>query len=143
MKYELVATDTITLNSRQTLTRIRALVDIPRHNVKRGNLGGYIENKENLSQDGDAWVSINARVFDKAQVFGEAKVFGQALVYGNAKIGGRAKVSGRASLGGHVEVLDDAKVFGDTLLSDNSKICGAGKIYGNYYTRTAKTRITW
>ena len=46
------------------LFQIRALIQFADVNV--GDLGGWIEKEDNLSQDGDAWVS------------------GDALVYGNA-----------------------------------------------------------
>ena len=48
--------------------------------AKEGELGGYIEKEENLSQEGDAWVSDNAQVSDNAWVFGDAEVYGDALV---------------------------------------------------------------
>lgn len=34
------------------LHRIRALIDIPEHDVKAGDLGGWIEAERNLSQNG-------------------------------------------------------------------------------------------
>lgn len=37
-------------------------------NANEGDLGGYVEKEENLSQSGDAWVSGNARVYGNAQV---------------------------------------------------------------------------
>lgn len=40
--------------------------------AKEGELGGFIEKEENLSQEGDAWVCGDARVFDDAQVCGDA-----------------------------------------------------------------------
>ena len=46
--------------------------------VHEGELGGWIESYENLSQDGNAWV------FDNAKVLGNAKVSGYAWVYANA-----------------------------------------------------------
>ncbi len=52
------------------LFRIKALIAFG--NVEAGELGGYIEKEENLSQDGDAWV------------YGNAEVCGNAWVYGNA-----------------------------------------------------------
>jgi len=36
--------------------------------VSKGELGGYIENEENLSQSGNAWVSGNAQVYDKLRL---------------------------------------------------------------------------
>ena len=52
--------------------RIIALRDIPRYNVKAGDLGGWVESEHNLSQDGDYWVGGNARVDCHARVFGNA-----------------------------------------------------------------------
>ena len=51
------------------LHRIRALVEIAALGVSVGDLGGWIEKEENLSQvSGDAWVSGNALVSGNAQV---------------------------------------------------------------------------
>ncbi len=44
--------------------RIRCLIYIRRHGVKPGDLGGWIENDDNLYQNGtDAWVAGEAIVF--------------------------------------------------------------------------------
>ena len=51
---------------------------------KKGELGGFIEKEENLSQEGDAWVSDNAQVFGDAQVSGTARVYDDACVSGTA-----------------------------------------------------------
>ena len=74
------------------LFRIRALVAFG--NVEAGELGGYVEKEENLSDDGDAWVSGNAQVSGDARVSGNAQVFGDAWVSGNARVSGDARVSG-------------------------------------------------
>ena len=65
-----------------TLKRIRALIDFG--NVKKGELGGFIEKEENLSYAGDAWVSGNAWVYGNAWVSGDAEVSGNARVSGDA-----------------------------------------------------------
>jgi carbonic anhydrase/acetyltransferase-like protein (isoleucine patch superfamily) len=76
--------------------RIKALRDIPRFNVKSGDLGGWVESEENLSQEDDCWISEealvsgNARVYENALVSGEAWVYADARVYGNARISGEA-----------------------------------------------------
>lgn len=43
------------------LFRIKALIEFG--NVKAGELGGFVEKEENLSQDGNAWVYDSARVY--------------------------------------------------------------------------------
>ena len=52
-----------------TLYRIKALIDIPGRGVKAGDLGGYIQSENNLSQNGDCWVDGNGRVADNGYVF--------------------------------------------------------------------------
>ena len=81
--------------------------------VKAGDLGGYIENESNLSQEGNCWA------FEGTQVYDEAKVSENAEVRGFARIYGYAEVSGYA------EVYDEAKVSG------YAKICGYAQIGNN------------
>ena len=58
--------------------RIKALVNIERYGVKAGDLGGWVEKEDNLSQSGNAWVSGNAEVSGNACVSGNAEVSGNA-----------------------------------------------------------------
>ena len=66
MKYKL------TTNTKQvndfTVYQIEALIDIPSIYVKKGNLGGWIEKEANLSQERNAWVSGDARVYGNAKI---------------------------------------------------------------------------
>ena len=66
------------------LYQIEALKDFG--DVKAGDLGGYIESEENLSQYDNAWVFDNARVYGNACVFDNARVYGNACVFGDAQI---------------------------------------------------------
>ena len=51
-----------------TLHQIRALVAITSMGVSAGDIGGWIEAEKNLSQNGNAWVSGDARVSGSAEV---------------------------------------------------------------------------
>ena len=82
MKYEL--TNEKITHGGITLYRIRALIAFG--DVPAGDFGGYIENKKNLEQHGDAWVYGDAWVFDNARVFGNAWVFDDAWVCGDAEV---------------------------------------------------------
>ena len=114
-KYELT-NETKTLAGGTVLHRIRALKDIPRFGVKAGELGGFVEGENNLSQDGDAWVygdacvSGDAKVYGDAEVYGNAKVSDYAWVYGDAWVFGNARVSGKAWVFGNAWVCGDAEV---------------------------------
>ena len=93
-KYELTE-ESIQLFDR-TLYRIKALIDIPSINVKKGDLGGFVESERNLSQEGNCWMADEAIVFGEAKVFGAARVFGEAKVFGEAIVFGEAEVFGEA-----------------------------------------------
>jgi hypothetical protein len=89
-----------------TFKRIRALIDFG--NVKKGELGGFIEKEENLSYAGNAWVYGDAMVYGNARVYGNAMVYGDAEVYGDAMVYGNARVYGNAMVYGNAEVYSNA-----------------------------------
>ena len=74
-KFELTA-EFVTNVFGKKLFRIKALVAFG--NVEKGELGGFIEKEDNLSHDGNAWVSGNAWVYGDARVYGNAQVSGNA-----------------------------------------------------------------
>ena len=113
-----------------TLFRIRALTSFG--SVQTGDLGGWVEKAENLSQDGNAWVFGDAQVSGDARVYGNAQVSGDAQVYGNAWVFGDAQVSGDAQVYGNARVSGDAQVYGDVQVSGNAQktpICVTGLHY--------------
>ena len=66
--------------------RIVALRDFS--DVKKGDIGGFVDNEHNLSHEGDSWV------------YGNASVSGNAFVYENARVSGTARVSGDMQIDG-------------------------------------------
>ena len=121
----------------KTLYRIEALKDFG--NVKKGDKGGYIEKEDNLSQEGNCWISDNAKVFDSALVSGDAEVFGYAIVYGNAKVYDNTLVYGNAKVFDNAYVYGDAYVYGNALVSgdakvyDYAKVSDNAQVYGNAF----------
>ena len=91
-KFELTTNTKVFLGKK--LFQIRAMVSFG--DVEAGDVGGYVEKEENLSQKGNAWVYDNAKVCGDARVYGNANVYGNAWVYGNAKVCGDANVCGNA-----------------------------------------------
>ena len=73
-KFELTANSKMHLGKK--LFQIKALISFG--NVEEGDLGGFIEKEDNLSQSGNAWVSGNAEVYGNARVYGDAEVYGNA-----------------------------------------------------------------
>lgn len=112
-----------------TLYQIEALKDFC--NVRKGDLGGWIEKEENLSQDGKCWVSDNAQVFGNTRVSCNAIVYENACVYGNAKVYDNVEVSGIAKVYGNSWVYGYASVYGNAKVYGNTKVSGNAKVYGN------------
>lgn len=128
-KYELVKEDKKTFTDGGAIYRIRALKDFG--DVKTGDLGGYIEKEDNLSQEGNCWVYDNARAFDNAKVYENAKIYGEAQVCDNVKIFGNAEIFENGLVRGVTEVSDNAQIYGNALVRNDVKIFENAKIYGN------------
>jgi hypothetical protein len=76
------------------LHQIQATQDIPSNNVKKGDLGGWIEKYENLK--GNGWVGKDCCVYDNARVQRYAGVSGNVHVFGYAWIADTIHVNGSA-----------------------------------------------
>src|SRR5574344_1966627 len=150
-KYEL--TDETLEWGTHILHRIKALKEFAE--VKKGDLGGWVESEYNLSQDGTCWVyddakvfenarisldaiifdkaevSDNAKVYDHAWIYGNAVVFDDAEVYGNAEVFGNAIIFRNAKVSDDAYVFDSAKVGGDAHIGGNAWVCGNAEIFGN------------
>ena len=114
-KYELLTGDCLRAGDR-TVYRIRALRDFS--DIRRGELGGYVENESALAQDGEAWVhdvaqvyGPNGSVMDNARVRGEAWVLGR--VDGDAQICDLVVIGEDAHVGGHTILCGDEIVRGE------------------------------
>jgi hypothetical protein len=148
-KYEIDRDIQLPLGDR-TLYIIKALIDFD--DVKAGDYGGFVEDENNLSQEGNCWiynagtvygkgrVNRNGKVKDHASVYdyatvsddavvsGDAAVFQRAVVYGEAKVGGMSSVYGNGQVFGTVEVRghskihDDAWVYGDMIVDGYANI---------------------
>ena len=116
MKYELIPSD------REGFYRVKALRDF--NDVKKGDIGGYVEGEKNLSQLGDCWIYDNAKVYDNAEVCDNAQVCGKAKVYGNAYVCGNAKVCCKARVEDNAVVWNNAQIYGYAKVCDNAQICG-------------------
>ena len=132
-KYELIPSD------KEGLYRIKALKDF--NDVKNGDIGGYVESENNLSQLDDCWIYDNAQVCDNAVVIGKAIVCGNARVYcdaqicDNAVVMGDARVYSNAIVMGIAKVCDHARVYGNAQVCGNARIWGYVVIQGNAVVR--------
>ena len=140
-KYELIPSD------KEGLYRIKALKDF--NDVKKGDIGGYIQSENNLSQLDYCWIYDNAIVRDNVQVWGDAFVMGNARVFGNAIIRDNAVVRGDARIFDYVIVCDNADVRGEVCICGDAMI-SSDKDYivfknwwssGRYFTWTRSNNM--
>ena len=136
-KYEL--TDETMEWEGHTLHRIKALRDF--NDVKAGDLGGWVESEDNLSQYekcwlcdnaivyGDAIVCNNARIYDNAIVYGDAIVCDNARIYDNAIVYGDARIYGNAIVHGDAIVYGDARIYGNARIYADARVCDNARIY--------------
>ena len=110
----------------KTLYRIEALKDFGE--IKNGDKGGFIESENNLSHEGDAWVSDDACVYDNACVYGNACVCGNARVSDNASVCGNARVSDNACVSDNAFVSDNARVSDNACVYGSASVCGDAEI---------------
>ena len=127
MKYELIPSD------REGFYRVKALRDFG--NVKKGDIGGYVEGEKNLSQLGDCWIYDNAKIYnnavirdnarvcDNARIWGDSKILNYGQVYGNVEVCGDAVVCNCAN------VYHNARVFGNAIIRDNAVVRGDARIF--------------
>jgi len=120
MKYEILKE-----NKQGTLFQIRALKDFS--DVKKGDLGGFIECEDNLSHEGDCWV------YDNALVWNGAKVKGNAQVRDNSQVFDHATITGTAILTEDAEAYDGFYMDEDELWDDcTTLIEGNGCTYNGH-----------
>lgn len=130
-KYRLLDNDTIRVWG-ETLYRIEALKDFAA--VKKGEKGGFIEKEDNLSHEGNCWVSDdarvsgNARVYDDAWVCDKSWVSGNAQVYGNALMRNESWAYGSARVYGNAFMRNKSWVYGNAQVCGNALVCGYARV---------------
>ena len=146
-KYEIVTRNSIVHNGKK-LYKIRALkdfVNVLGEQIRTGELGGYVQSEDNLSQEGDCWIFGKAKVYDDAKVFDNACVYGTAEVFDKAEICDNACVSGSAKIYGNAKIYDNAyvcnaaEVYGNAEIFDEAQICDYSQVYENAIVSSA----TW
>lgn len=122
------------------LHRIRALVDV-NDKVKAGDLGGFVQSEENLSQKDSCWIFDDAVCCEDALVRKDARMFDGSMARGSALVAGDARMFERACADGNCcirsgEIKDNARVAGNAVIAmdvgeHSPMIAGDSRVYGN------------
>ena len=129
LKYKLTD-ETIVFDGR-ILHRIEALKDF--RNVRKGDKGGWVERKNNLSHLGNCWIYGDAKAYGDARVADEARVYDRAIIRDNAEVNANAYISSEAILSGDAIASDDAMIFGRAIITGKSIILGTTIVFDDAY----------
>lgn len=138
-KYELTE-ETMTYDGRK-IHRIKALINFD--DVREGDLGGWVESEENLSQEGDCWIYDDAKAISDSRVSGDAKlrdcavVSGAAIVRYCAEVSDRARISGNAIIWGYAKVSEKAFVYENAKVDEAARVHGWARVFGNAHITDA------
>lgn len=124
MKYELLKNNFIEYKGRK-LYRIRALKSFS--DIKCGDIGGYVENEKNLSQNGNCWIYNNAKVYDDGRVFDNAIIKNDAEVFDNASVLDNAIIQDNAIC------FNNSVIYKNAVCGIDTKVYGHGLIYEGTY----------
>jgi carbonic anhydrase/acetyltransferase-like protein (isoleucine patch superfamily) len=143
-------------NSAVVVRRIRALKSFRAHTdknlekdngvfIQAGDLGGWVQSADNLSQDGTCWIDDEAIVLHEAFVSDDAYVADHARILDFAAISNSAHVAGHSLVCDHVVVTENARIFdhavisdityigGNAVVTDRSRVWGSVRIVGDTY----------
>ena len=132
-KYELIPSD------KEGLYRIKALKDF--NDVKKGDIGGYIQSENNLSQLDDCWIYDDAIVHDNAVVIGNALIFNNAIIYGNAIVSDHAQIYDNAVVRDHAQIYDHAVVRDNAVVRGNAIVQCNAEVSGDAIISSDKDYI--
>ncbi len=124
MKYELLKNNFIEYKGRK-LYRIRALKSFS--DIKCGDIGGYVENEKNLSQNGNCWI------YNNAKVYGDGRVFDNAIIKNNAEVFDNASVLDNAIIQDNAICFDNSVIYRNAVCGTDTKVYGHGLIYEGSY----------
>jgi len=135
-KYKLLEDDTMVINGKN-LYRIKSLKNFG--NIKKNELGGYIEKECNLSHFGECWVHSGSRVYDDAlvekdaMVFKGAEVFDSALCTDKSYVGGDSRVYGNATLCDSCIILGEVEIYGNSRIADYARLFDNVRVMDSAY----------
>jgi hypothetical protein len=129
MKYKL--SDVKTMYLGRTLYRVKALRSFQVNGkwpITEGELGGWVESIDNLSQEGTCWIGGDARAYGGSRVTSDAHVFGNAHIYDIAKVSDSAVVCDNACVFQHTQVFGEAQIMGDARVYGVAEVHGKARI---------------
>ena len=129
-KYEILIDKEHTINYYgRILHRIRALKDF--YGVKKGDVGGFVQTEDNLSQYGNCWIYDDAICMDNARVCNSAKMYNRSCMYNNSKMLDNSIMYDYSRMYDNTMMYDNSKMFDNSIMFDNSRMFDNSMVYDN------------
>lgn len=102
--------------------------------VRCGDVGGFIEHEENLSQNGECWVYPGAIACEFSRISENAILKNHSITTGYSRVFGNAQILGNAIIRGNAFVYDDSIITGWSVVGGESSVFG----YSNVDCKSSK-----
>lgn len=109
------------------LFRIRATRDIPIHGVRAGDIGGWVDAPERVTED--AWLADDAEAFNHSVISGSALVSGNSQVFDSATVSDFARVSDNAKVHSFACVSHNAVASGNAEISNGTFLLDQARVH--------------
>lgn len=158
MKYELTDTSRMVknmVNQEVKVFQIRSLQDFKNLHVKAGQLGGWVETADQLSQEGESWIYSDSVALDDSTVEGDAILIGKSILYRGSRAEGNACIEDSeidySVVKGNAHIKSSSvtgkSLLGGSALISNSSLCGVdmtkGKIVNSTVQSICKTNLVF
>ena len=129
-KYEILTDEENTIEFEgRILHRIRALKDFGF--VKIGEIGGYVQTEDNLSQYNKCWIYDDAKCMDNARVCDNAKMFRDSKMYDNSKMFNNSRMYDNTKMFDNAKTYDNSTMFDKAEMHNNSAMLDNSTMYDN------------
>ena len=119
-KYKILYDDKKEVYDDVFVYRVQALKHFS--DVKAGDIGGYVQSENNLSQEGDCWIYDDAIAYNNSKIIDNAKVCNKAILADNAIVMEDATVKDEAYIVGNGNILGKAVISEYSYIEDFSVI---------------------
>lgn len=112
MKYQVIENTKEVYDGKHlvTLYQIKAMKDIPKHGVKMGDIGGWIQDTSNLSHEGNAWIDKDSMVYGESVVKDDA-IIKDSLITGKTEVSHNSSIISSQIKGEKSIIKDNAQLF--------------------------------
>ena len=128
-----------------TLHRIKALRDFG--DIRKGDIGGYVENENNLSHKGNCWIYDDAKVmddsimYDYSRICDKSELHDDSRMYNYSKMYDYSELHNNSIMNDDSEMHDNSKMYGNSIMYDYSEMHGDSelnnqvKLYGKLFSK--------